>query len=413
MKTKYLLILVMFLTGHKGLSQITFYDVDGGYFAGYQYNVFHSPEDYQDAIRTYSKSDLIQSSLFHNANLDVQFKRYIKQKHKIRFGLGGEVQYYFDKAVQSADQKKFYASLKHDFDFKDKWTLASKVIVDRAQKLGLNVLGDELLTSFSHTDIAIASGVTYSPSPKSSTSLDISYLNKNYVAQSNLPSLTSTSVKIKLETEQTVIGPGLFHVFTFGTSFRDRNYSETLVTDVLDPNADPNSPTPFLQNLPADYPYETRHWQYVTAHFDYNLKLNSGIALGPIVDYQKRTDISDGDFTKTDLTFGFQTKYRSDKLDIDLDGYSSTWNYLDRLAEQDTGTPFPNLSYDIIRAGLKVAYNVKGAAYIFLKGDYLQRTTNTTVIDKRTRRNYTTYQVMLGVLMKVKGKIRPKESKRR
>jgi hypothetical protein len=110
-----------------------------------------------------------------------------------------------------------------------------------------------------------------------------------------------------------------------------------------------------------------------------------------------------GDFGYRDVKGALRLDFDPGQ-DLELSGsISYTWReYTDRLAEQQTPTPFPLLKYNYLRIDASAEYRLRKGLLLLAMLDFTQRTSNTTAIDRRTRREYNTATLLVGLSAEIK-----------
>ncbi|MEO0404923.1 MAG: hypothetical protein AAF193_08635, partial [Bacteroidota bacterium] len=305
-------------------------------------------------------------------------------------------------------------AVEHEGD-KD-WTKGLDVRARMVDRLGVNVLGSELLTPFSFIQGDIG-GFIKKERPKSEFSMEAKFIYKDYDEcvgcglLGETLSLTQREFDVRVEEEFTLKEVDrLKQKLTIGVRFRDRQYKDWINYDVLDPSFDGAGPDPFLP-IDSSATYFARHWQYYIGRVDYTLPLSKFAKIKAALEYTKRQDVSEGDFSFNQWQPGVYLYVKKEPWNVRLYVSYTIRDYSKRLAQQLTGAPFPTLSYRYMRANLMVERKVKDNWHLFVDGGVNYRNSNTSAIDTRVRRSYLNEELMLGIRYKFEKKRKVKKIK--
>ena len=284
---------------------------------------------------------------------------------------------------------------------------------ERNDKLGLNVLGDDLLKSFSYNEFFIETHVRTYYIKNNTTEFELYYLHKSYDNSPADEDLTRGEVNFSFNSVQ-VLNPKARYEqkLKLDASYRNRKYTNIHNYELLDPDFDGLSEDPFLPE-DTDLSYPLRHWRYFSIQLDYLIPFNSKFSIKPYLEYQRRNDLSKGDFTYNEIQPGLRIYYETDKIDIYIHANLSNRQYTNRLAEQTAPPPYPLLHYIYSRGLIAIDRKISDHFWITGEIDYVQRNSNTTNIYKRTRRPYNNSVFLIGLKYELdKSLFNPKAKKK-
>lgn len=410
MRRKKPVILLIFLFGLIGFRDVSAQvkinaEISSG--AGFERNVFNSPESYLTlAGDTLNRSALVQDALFWHTEAGVKFK-WKRNKWQFEWDTGGEVRRY--DGLKQANTNDFQTTFGFTHKGKKNWTKGAELRLRMVDRLGINVLGSELLTPFSFSQAEV-NGFATRKWKKSELTIKAKFIHKDYDEcvgcglLGETLSLTQNEIDVALE-EEIILKEidRLKQKLSFSIRFRDRQYKEWINYDVLDPNFDGLGPDPFLP-IDSALTYSPRHWQYYIGRVDYTLPLSKIAKVKAALEYTRRQDVSDGDFSFSQWQPGIYLYVKKDPWNARLYMSYTVRDYSDRLAQQLSGPPLPNLSYRYLRASLKVERKIKGNWFAFVDGGVAYRNSNTSAVDTRVRRSYFNEEIMLGAKYKIEKK---------
>lgn len=382
---------------------------------GREWNVYHSPETYF----ALGDSAWVRDSLvIHDALVEPALAWTARRKGeqgRWRVRLDGDVRRY--QTEREADRTGVQLRVERIQKLGKDWDLKASGRLRQERRLGLNILGDELLTSFSFLQAQVDVELEWRPTRSWTWSLAGSAFTKDYQDRLTGVSLDqderSAGVQFQWRPGRTQRGTrGLDMVGAKRTTsnirwsgayeFRDKPYRNWVNEELLAEEVLPTDTTPFLAfdtALAGTYP--TRHWAYSTWRLRCDLPLREGWAWRMDVRRQNRTDRSRGDFGFRDVKVSSRLKWApKESLWSAAMAASRTWrNYTDRLAEQALGTPYPTLNYRYSRLDVELARMVGQRGSVVALFDLTVRESNTTAEDRRTRRGYRTGAVLVGYRM--------------
>lgn len=367
----------------------------------FRFNVFNSPEDY---ARTPGDTLFADSLLVNDAFLYGKFSAHVKWKrgiHRFRLETDAEILRY--QNTPSAHATELKGQFKYNRRVSSDRRQGASLRLRKQDRLGLNVLGSELLTPFSFWQAAGAGYVLWKNPADHTFKLEAAYSYKNYKAcdgcgqQGENVALDQHEWSVEA---QRVWLLGRAHeakrTLALSVRYRDRQYTDWFNYDLLDNTSDPLAPTPFL---PFDSlgTYPTHAWRYVVGKLTWSVPVAQGIELKPLVEYTRRWDISTGDFGFHQYQPGLYVYLQRGKWSAKLHSSYTLRNYTDRLAKQNTPTPYPTLTYTYLRNSLRVDRALGQEWFLWGEVTSANRNSNTSAIDTRVRRSYRNGGVMVGV----------------
>ena len=384
-------------------------DIEIGALGGVEWNVFHSPETYVTNDGTVFPTDSIvlhdQLTLF---DIEVDFDREDDNGEWHIQADAGASRY---ATLSSANRRSIDLRVGREQTLNRQMTASAEARLRDEKRLGINILGDELLTSFSFTQAQLEGALEVEARDNLALDLEVEVFRKWFDQRVTGVSLDQTEWSISLESSWVPKRRrrGLLNLDLVGEkridesgelttelSYRQKNYANWVNFDILDPARDPLAPTPFL---PFDslYAHPLRQWTYATLTVRYEWPEWRGWSLRVDARTQRRNDLSFGDFGYVDAKSALRLAHEGKDLEL-AGSLSYTWReYTDRLAEQQSPAPFPLLKYNYIRLDLSAEYRLKKGLLLLAMADFTQRTSNTTAIDRRTRREYATAMVLVGL----------------
>lgn len=368
---------------------------------GYEHNIFNAPEDYVPLSGdTLTIDSLLKNDLFFFFYAEVDFE-WEKDAHRIEWANEVELLRYQD--VKQANATELQSKLSYEHRPEKGFDKGGSFRVRSQDRLGLNVLGSELQTPFSFRQYELEGYVAKVKKDKRESVLTASYSYKDYDIcfgcdlQNRDVSLTQGEWDIELE-QMWVTGEnaGKNQELELTIRWRSRNYREWTNYELLDPNRDPLAEDPFLPFDP-DIIYQSRQWRYLIFKGDYTFPLSRDAKIKPVIEYTRRFDTSNGDFSYVQWQPAVYFYHHGDKWDIRLYTSYTSRNYSDRLAQQQEGVPFPNLEYRYLRGSLTLERELSKGFAVWAEANYANRTSNTTLINTRVRRSYENWQMMGGI----------------
>lgn len=401
--------------GGSGMAQEWEWGGDVSLMAGREWNVYHSPESYlASGDSAWVRDSLIRHDAVVEPALGWTAQR--KGEHgQWRIGLQGDLRRYRNE--RDADRTGLQLRVQRTHHLTDALDLVVAGRLRQERRLGLNILGDELLTSFSFLQVQGDVQLDWRPSPSWTWSLGGEAFIKDYQDR-----VTGVSLD---QDEWSVEGafqwrPGRRNRGTRGLEvvgakrsmsdirwsgafeYRNKPYRNWINEDLLADVVLPIDSTPFLPYDPAlAGTYPVRHWTYATWRLRCEWPIREGWNLRLDARRQNRKDLSRGDFGYQDFKWSVRLKWRAPDgpWGAFVTG-SRTWrDYTDRLAEQALGAPYPTLIYRYTRLDAEVVRDLGERSAIVALVDLTVRGSNTTAEDRRTRRGYRTGAVLIGYRM--------------
>lgn len=382
---------------------------------GREWNVYHSPETY---LANGDSAWVRDSLVVHDALVEpsVRWTARRQDDHgRWRVSLDGDMRRYGQQ--RDADRTGLQLRVERVHRLGDDVDLIAAGRLRQERRLGLNILGNELLTSFSFFQAQADIRLEWRPHPAWTWSVGGEAFSKDY--QDRVTGVSLDQDEKSVETE-VVWNPGKVNRGTRGLEmvgakraasnirwsasyeYRDKPYRNWVNEDLLADVVLPMDTTPFLPfdtALVGTYP--TRHWAYSTWRLRCDLPLREGWSWRVDLRRQNRTDRSRGDFGYEDVKVSSRFKWapKASAWSAAMTA-SRTWrNYTHRLAEQALGAPYPTLNYRYTRLDAELERAVGDRGAIVALFDLTVRGSNTTAEDRRTRRGYRTGAVLIGYRM--------------
>lgn len=374
---------------------------------GYETNIFNAPESYINIQGdTLLADQLIENAAFVSTEGALNFGWTIGA-HQIGWNSKLDLMRY--QGLSQANASEYQSRI--EYDHKPEKSAYEKGVYLRIRsqnRLGINVLGDELLTPFTFRQLEAGSYLKRKYKGGHSTELRAVYSYKDYdpCVRCGLlgEDLSLTKREWEFIASQVFItgkNAGINQSLALELQWRDRQYFEVTNYDLLLPDPDPLTESPFYAYDP-DMTYPLRHWRYLTLKAYYEFPLSKVAKVKPIIEYTRRYDISRGDFgfTQWQPSLLFYIKNKA----WDLRAYLSYTirDYTDRLARQSEGLPFPKLEYRYLRMKLRAARSIKGGFEAFTELGRTHRESNTSLIQTRVRRPYVNNYAMIGLRFRLK-----------
>lgn len=384
-------------------------DVELGWLSGLEWNVFHSPSSYRDNLGVDIPVDsLILDDRLSIGRMELDWERDDDQG---RWKINSDVSFSRYNTLTAANRRSLEGRITREHALNDRIEGAIGIRLRDETRLGINILGNELLTSFSFFQAQLEADLN--ARVRSDMELELSWelFRKWYDQRATGESLDQTEWSIELgwswEPERRVKGLRDLDLvgqkrtdplgeLTADFQHRQKNYANWLNLDILDESRDPLLPTPFMP-FDSTFAHPLRTWTYTTATVRYALPEWRGWEVRVDFRTQKRSDLSLGDFGYRDAKSAIRIGHEGDELEL-TSSLSYTWReYTDRLAEQITPTPYPLLKYNYLRLDLKAEYRLRKGLLLLGLIDFTQRSSNTTAVDRRTRRAYQTGSILIGL----------------
>jgi len=364
----------------------TEYDLSTFYLRGVENNIFHSPSSYINNLgETLTEDSLIQSDGLNGFGWDLELKRDFG-RHRLRLEQDGWLRRY--GSYSTANQGDYQAELKYDYDLNRKIDLGARLQGSKTNKIGTNVLGEELTKTFSYAETRADGYFELRPTRQNRTKLDFSWRNKNYASDPGVESLSHRLTDLGIGSKQDFQLGTTTHNIELELNWEDKAYRDRTATDSTGSS--------------RDITYPRRHWQYLSAQLTYGLELFRHWTVEPSFEITRRNDLFQDYYTYNQVENGIDLGYESNRLAVDAGFKSTNRHYLVRTARQLQG-PEPDLVYKYHRYTLEASYAIVSG--VFLTGEYehLARITNVTVETMRTRRSYNYSRFNFGVAFGLQG----------
>jgi len=357
--------------------------------AGFENNVFNSPESYDDGTTLFGKKDLVVSGGFAEYGWGLKYKTVLNKKHKISIKNAGD----FKTFIGVANANQWGANLKGQYLYEKskKLSFGYNLELDRSKKLVTNILGNEVRAPFTFTQIINEGFVQYAILENNETRIGGYYEIRKYKSDPTVTeSLSYNTPALVFSTEQSFKINKTNTKLKFGVESNDRKYIERTARDAAG-------------NSQVGYP--TRDWSYFIADLSYSLKFSNGVKVEPYVEYIKRTDNFENQFSFKEFKSGLNLAYYTNNFALKFKGTKYNKNYDIRPALLADGTEIP-LIYKYLKFSINGTYYFSEKLSAFFAVDYELRDSNVTNISRRPRREYKTYEVYAGVQYSLQKKLK-------
>ena len=382
MKKIYSLFVFVLLLNLSAKAQSKFY-ADAMANVGFESNVFNSPESYLDRAGTlYNKKDLVVSGAFAQYGWNMKYKTTLNKKHKISIQNKGGFKTFF--GVANANQGGSDLKGKYIYQKSKKLSFGYNLALQRSKKLVTNILGDEVTAPFTFSQFINEGYVQYAINNNNETRLGGYYKVRKYKSDPTVPeSLSYNTPALVFSTEQTIDINNTKTILKLGVESKGRKYTERTARDSIG------------NSVIGVYP--KRDWSYFITNLTYSLRFNNGIRVDPFVEYTKRTDNFQDQFSYKEIKSGLKLAYNINEYSVKFKATRYNKNYNIRPALLSDGTEIP-LSYKYFKFSLNGEYSLSKKFTVFLSAKYESRDSNVTNIGRRPRREYKTYEVYGGVM---------------
>lgn len=400
MKKDVLALFIGALVSYNTQAQIDF-SFWGRSAAGVESNVFNAPDIYigpQGDTLTTDSLFVSDQLLLIELGTDLKWK---VKKHAFSWKTDLSLQRYAD--VKQANATEVDSWLRYKRKSRRGISRAGYARLRSQDRLGLNVLGSELMTPFSFRQASAGFELSKDLTKwyALSTFFDATFKDYDPCVACGLENETVSLTQREWEL-------GLNQTITLDRNmkrdeklevqviWRDRKYRDWINYKLLDPNQTAFDEDPFLPFDP-NANYESRHWRYAIGELSYTKPVNKYVILKPQLEYTRRFDVSNGDFGSQQWQTTLLAYLKSAKWKARLRlGYTRR-DYTDRLAKQQEGVPYPNLRYTYLRTGLRIEHHVNSSFSIWADVDRTARESNTSLLTTRVRRSYENYLFMVGI----------------
>lgn len=366
---------------------------------GYEYNLFHSPTTYMDDNGLmFDKMDFIQNSSFANQGVNLNFRKTDK-KGSWYLRADADKTLYFKHSEANTDgvqarfgrKQKLAKSISSETQFR----------LRRENRLGLNILGDELFTVFSFRQYQANQLVSFKLSKELTLDIGGEIYYKDYDPLLNEFGSSLDQTEHSYEATFTYKprnkeAKKYLKELSLSFDHREKQYHDWVNYEIVDLMADSTNPTPFLPfDSLTNYPF--RRWEYNTFRLRYQLPLTKNLDARLDFRIQNRADSSAGDFGYADRKGTVRIGWEKGDWKVGANASYTSRNYTYRRAEQDTIMILPNLHYTYFRTKIDVSKIIEPGVSLNFNYEVINRGSNTTAIDRRTRREYFNTLVSVGL----------------
>ena len=342
--------------------------------------------------------DLIKNSPFMSQGMKASFKKSDNKGSWYFRGVADKTIFTkFSEANTSGIQGRFGRNQKINKTI----TSNTQLRLRRENRLGLNILGDELFTVFSFKQYQINQLLTFKLTKELNLDLGGEFYFKDYDPLDNPSGSSLDQIEHTYEATfnykpKSKKAKKFLKEIAVSFDHREKQYQDWVNHEIVDLMADSTSPTPFL---PFDslYSYPLRRWEYNTFRLRYQLPLSKNLDARLDFRVQNRADSSQGDFGYDDKKGTLRIDWEKNSWTVGGSISYTSRNYTYRRAEQDTIMVLPNLQYTYFRTKLDVSKEVHPGCMLNINYEIINRGSNTTAIDRRTRREYFNSLVSVGL----------------
>lgn len=390
------------------------HDLELGFRSGLEWNVFHSPEVYIDNAGVLFPADsIVLDDFLVEGVVDLEMERADAHGAWI---LEGEVEQMRYSVLREADRRSLQFRATREQQLSESAEAYASLRLRDETRLGLNILGDELLTSFSFFQLQGDLGMEVEARDNLDVAFEVEVFRKWFDARTTGESLDQTEWMVELSGDWVpkrrrtglrdldLVGQKRTEALgklSTSLSYRQKDYLNWINYDVLAAIRDPLAPDPFMPFDPT-FAYPLRRWVYTNVALKYDFPEWGPMQLRLDVRRQSRSDESMGDFGYKDFKTALRLAYEGEDLEISGSASYTHRNYTDRLAEQAGPTPYPLLTYTYLRLDLGFEYRLRKGLLLTGLIDFTDRGSNTTALDRRTRREYVTGAVLFGISAEIK-----------
>lgn len=365
-----------------------------GLSSGMHWNVFHAPSEYVHPDGNLLREDsLLLQDAWGAWRTDVDLTR---RGDRGKWVVSMDLDRLAYRTVGRANATGVDVRARRYQAFAEGWEGLGWVRFRHDERLGLNVLGDELQMGFTFNQWEGLVQIERSVAATRSWRWQAEWGKKDYLETGHAESLDQTEWSTQWEgTWGSSDGP--HGRLRSAVEWREKQYHNWLSDEELALNPDPLAPTPFLPFDPtADYPM--RRWRYQTVLFRYDLPEWERGGLRADLRLQRRADVRGGDFGFNDTKFSIRSHAHAGKWQFASSAGYSRRNYTDRLAEQATGVPYPTLRYRYLRFDAEARRPLIENWSVVAQFEGAWRLSNTTATTTRVRRSYRTALASIGLL---------------
>lgn len=372
--------LLLFLTFAFSAKGQTSYDLKLSYDRGYEYNLYHSPETYIDANDDFFPSSrMIVDDVFNNYRWRLGAKHKFDKKNQLRLEYKGWLRRYntYENANQSSHMLKSY--FRHTFS-KNVWgTLYARY--QRDDRIGTNVLGDELILDFAFHQYYVRSYVNIRTSKKNRLNLEASYRYRDFDPVEVRRSFSYGETRLRIKNYYKFSLGSVKNRLEASVEWKDRPYFERLsrTSEGVKTSSNP-----------------LRHDRYFEIEVSNRIRPLKGLTVEPELEFDRRIDRFNGYFSYHQLSESLEIEYKRKKWEVMVQGVLNQRNYLVRLAPN--GEPDdPRLKYTFLRFRLEAGYHLVPGLTLAARIKHVNRDTNVMAETVRTRRPYNYSEVSAGL----------------
>lgn len=378
-KKNYLLIVSVFIlfSYSKLYGQFQFEPV-GLVSLGYEDNVFHAPDILLDNLGNYiPESDLIISDMFLDYGYNLGFN-YKTKKHLFHVDQGFWGRNYFD--YNQLNQYVLDLKLKYKYAFSKHFATGVIYDISKNKKIGTSALGDELLQKFSYLKNDVEILFDYEITRNTDIELAFSWYNKDYEKDSAVVPLDANTFGTDFKFAQDLNSGNYKSTLNLKINYAMRKYSDLRALDASG-NSNP------------DYPL--RDWRYFGAGLEYKIDHIGNFAFVPYYWYDSRKDQFEDYYSYKSNEMGLKIYLKSDKFNLKLVPFYSIVKYDVKKAPGPDATD-PLLVYEYFDIDLQMNYLLFKGTNLTFDFNTSNRNTNTLSESMTTRRDYKSYEIMVG-----------------
>ena len=360
----------------------TTYDLNISYDRGYESNLYHSPTTYIDANDDFfPTSSMIVDDWFNDYRWMLGAEHRFNKKNRLELQYSSWLRRYnnYENANQSSHMIKTY--FRHTFSDKVRGTLYARY--QREDRIGTNVLGDELVLDFAFHQYYLRSYVDIKTSKKNRLNLEASYRYRNFDPVEERRSFSYGESRLRvLDYFRYSIGD-IKNTLRTSVEWKDRPYNERLSRTANG-------------SISADN--AVRHDRYFEVEVSNKIKPLKNLSIEPSVEFDRRIDRFANYFSFHQFSESLEIEYKRPKWEVMAVGELNQRNYLTRLAPNGEGDD-PRLQYNFVRLRLEAGYHLVPGLTLAAKYRHVNRDTNVWAETVRTRRPYNFSEVSAGLYL--------------
>lgn len=373
-------ILLLFLMLAISAAGQTSYDLNISYDRGYEDNLYHSPTTYIDANDDFfPASQLVVDDGFNDYRWLLGAKHKFNKKSQLQLEYSSWLRRYdtYENANQSSHMLKAY--YRHKFSDKVRGMLYTRY--QREDRIGTNVLGDELVLDFAFHQYYLRSYVEVKTSKKNRLNLEASYRYRDFDPVEERRSFSYGETRLRLLDYYKYSLGSVKNTLRTSVEWKDRPYVDRLsrtAGGIISPgNA-------------------LRHDRYFEVELSNKIQILKHITVEPGVEFDRRIDRFGGYFSYHQFSESLKIQYERQKWEVMALGELNQRNYLVRLAPNGEAED-PRLQYNFLRLRLEAGYHLLPGLTVATKFRYVNRDTNVEAETIRTRRPYNFTEISAGL----------------